>query len=168
MDKRDVSTTRTRAEVENAHARLYPITALQTEMDRVFNDFFRDFDRPRFGLRHWGDSALAPRIDISETDTEIEVEAELPGLDEKDIEVALSDNTLTIKGERKETKEKKEKDYIRTERSYGRIERVIPLPAEVTDGKVTADFAKGVLTVHLPKAPSARTKAKKIKVSAKK
>lgn len=133
----------------------------------MFNDFFRDFGPPGFGLERRGEATHAPQIDISETENEFQVEAELPGLDDKDIEVKFSDNTLTIQGERKQEKEEKKKDYIRTERSYGRIQRVIPLPADIDDSKVTANFSKGVLTVHLPKAPSAKAKIKKIKVSAK-
>lgn len=141
--------------------------ALQREMDRVFSDFFGDFGRPRFALDRWAEAEQAPRVDISETDKEYPVEAELPGLDDKDVEVNLSDNTLTIRGEKKQEKEEKKKDYIRPERSYGRIERTIMLPGDVQESKVTASFAKGVLMVHLPKSPTAKAKVKKIKVATK-
>ena len=97
--------------------------------------------------------AMAPRVDVSETDTELKIEAELPGIDEKDVEVVLSDGRLTIKGEKKQEKEEKKKDYHMVERSYGSFARSIVLPFEADPDKVKATFAKGVLTVTVPKPP---------------
>lgn len=143
----------------------YPMFALHREMDRLFNDFFGEFDLPR--LRLGGDGGRpVPRVDVSETDAEFEVTAELPGIDEKDIEVSVSDDALTIKGEKKVEKEIKEKEYTRSERSYGMFERVIRLPTQVDEAKVNADYAKGVLTVHLPKTAETKEKVRKIKIAA--
>jgi HSP20 family protein len=130
-------------------------------MERVFEDFSRDFG--------WGPQALAgvgmaPRVDVSATDTEIKIEAELPGVDEKDVEVVLSDGRLTIKGEKKQEKEEKKKDYHMVERSYGSFARSIALPFEADPAKVKATFAKGVLTVTVPKPPEVKAKEKKITI----
>ena len=106
----------------------------------------------------------APRIDVSETDAELKIEAELPGVDEKDLEVVLSDGRLTIKGEKKAEKEEKKKDYHLVERSYGSFARSIGLPFEADPGQVKASFAKGVLTVTVPKPPEVKAKEKKIQI----
>jgi HSP20 family protein len=132
-------------------------------MDSLFDNFFRGFDleplESRFGT-------FAPHIDISESDKDITVSAELPGMDEKNIEVSLSDDMLTIKGEKKEEKEDKGKDYYRKERSYGSFSRTIPLRVEVQADKVDATFKKGVLTVTLPKSEKALKAAKKVAIKA--
>jgi HSP20 family protein len=139
-----------------------PFTSLRRDMDRLFEDFSRDLG--------WGPPAIAgagmaPRVDVSETETEIKIEAELPGVDEKDIEVVLSDGRLTIKGEKKQEKEEKKKDFHLVERSYGSFARSIGLPFEVDPNQVKASFAKGVLTVSLPKPPEVKAKEKKILIS---
>jgi hypothetical protein len=99
-------------------------------------------------------------------DDEIVLRADLPGLDEKDIEVRVHDHTLTIQGERKEEKEEKKEDYYFSERSYGAFTRTLPLPAGVEADKVKATFKKGVLEVHLPKAKEAKGKKIEVKASA--
>jgi HSP20 family protein len=129
-------------------------------MERVFEDFSRDFS---WGLPAAG-TAVAPRIDVSETDTEIKIEAEMPGVDEKNVEVVLSNGRLTIKGEKKQEKEEKKKDYHVVERSYGSFARSIGLPFEADPGQVKASFAKGVLTVTVPKPPEVKAKEKKIPI----
>jgi HSP20 family protein len=139
-----------------------PFTSLRRDMDRLFEDFSRDLG--------WGPPAIAgagmaPRVDVSETETEIKIEAELPGVYEKDIEVVLSDGRLTIKGEKKQEKEEKKKDFHLVERSYGSFARSIGLPFEVDPNQVKASFAKGVLTVSLPKPPEVKAKEKKILIS---
>ena len=100
-------------------------------------------------------------MDVKETDKEIHIIAELPGIDEKDIDVSLSQNTLTIKGEKKSEVEDNKEGYHRVERRYGSFHRSIPLPCEVNDEKIAAHFKKGVLTVQLPKTPQAQ-KVRKI------
>lgn len=140
----------------------YPFLALQREMNRMFDDFWRGVEVPPSFAR--AQSAIVPRIDVAETDKEIKVTAELPGIDEKDVEVTLDNNVLTIKGEKKEEKEEKDKNYHLVERSYGAFQRSIPIDADVQGEKVDASFAKGVLTVVLPKSPAEQRKAKKIAV----
>jgi HSP20 family protein len=135
---------------------------LQREIDRVFNDFGR-------GLPAWGDfgkGAMAPKINVAETDGAIEVTAEIPGVAAEDIDVQLRDGILTIKGEKKAEKDEKEKDYHLVERTYGMFERSFVLPADVDGGKVVAAFDKGVLKVTLPKVPAAQSRVQKIAVKA--
>lgn len=140
-----------------------PFTMLQREMNDLFDNFFRSFDIGPFGSRM---GEFTPRVDVSETDKEIKVSAELPGMDEKDIEVTLNKDSLTIKGEKKEEKEDKGKDYYRMERSYGSFSRTIPLPLEVETDRAEATFKKGVLTVTLPKTAKAIKETKKIAIKA--
>jgi HSP20 family protein len=135
--------------------------SLQREIDRVFDDFGR-FNVPTFGLG--GDNGWSPRVDISETDKALEVTAELPGVDEKDVDVTLADNVLTIKGEKRAEKEEKNKNFQRVERSYGMFQRSIPLPFEADSSKVEASFNKGVLKVTLPKPAGAKAKTQKIAI----
>ncbi|MFZ5998454.1 MAG: Hsp20/alpha crystallin family protein [Nitrospirota bacterium] len=140
-----------------------PFTMLQREMNDLFDNFFRSFDFAPFGSRM---GEFTPRVDVSETDKEIKVSAELPGMDEKDIEVTLNKDSLTIKGEKKEEKEDKGKNYYRIERSYGSFSRTIPLPLEVETDRAEATFKKGVLTVTLPKTAKAIKETKKIAIKA--
>jgi HSP20 family protein len=134
----------------------FPLGSLQREIDRLFADFA---GRGITGLRS---GEMMPRMNISETDKEYEFTAELPGLEEKDVEVTLSDDTLTIRGEKKVEKEEKQKDYRLVERSYGSFSRSFTVPAGVDPSKIAATIDKGVLTVKFPKP--ARAAAKKISV----
>ena len=109
---------------------------------------------------------IAPAVDVAEKDEECEITAELPGLDEKNIEVKLANGTLTIKGEKKEEKEEKQKDYYLSERSYGSFIRSFQLPEGVDEGKIEASFVKGVLTVKLPKSAEAQKNEKTISIKA--
>ena len=127
-------------------------------MNRLFDTFFGRFDLEPFGAFHEGWDAFSPRVDVVETDQEIVVSADLPGLDDKDIVVSLSRDALTVSGEKKQEKEEKDRNYHRVERSYGSFRRSIPLPCEVDDGKVDAVFQKGVLTITLPKKGDAKTR----------
>lgn len=134
-----------------------PFTALQREMNRAFDRFFEGDDF--FGgplLRESVGGVLSPKVDVSETDKEVHVAVELPGLTEQDINVELADNALKIHGEKKDERETKEHNFHRTERVFGMFERVIPLPAKVQRDGVNATFKNGVLSVVLPKqAPTA-------------
>lgn len=138
-----------------------PFTFFRDEINRLFDNFFKGFDIEPFERRF---ATFSPSIDISETDKEIIISAELPGMEDKDIDVSLSKDTLTIKGEKKEEKEEKAKNYYRMERSYGSFCRTIPLPAEIDADKVEAEFKKGVLTIKLPKTPEAIKETKKIQI----
>lgn len=138
-----------------------PFLVLQRQMNRLFEDAFSG-TLP--ALRAGSGGMLAPSIEVKETDKAIEVEAELPGVDEKDVQVTLEDNILTIKGEKKAEREESKKGYYMSERSYGSFLRSFELPTGVDADKVNATFNKGVLKVTLPKPPAAQSKAKKIDV----
>ncbi len=140
-----------------------PFTFFREEMNRLFDSFFRGFELEPLEKRF---STFSPSIDISETEKEIVVSAELPGMDEKDIEVSLTKDTLTIKGEKKEEKEEKGKSYYRMERAFGSFSRTIPLPSDIDTDKVVAEYKKGVLTIKLPKTPESIKETKKIAIKA--
>jgi HSP20 family protein len=129
---------------------------LQSRMNRLFDDFFENpFSLASFGMPTETSRTFMPRIDVSETDAEIKVYVEVPGMDEKDIKVMLGNNMLTISGQKEAEKEDKDRRYHRIERSFGSFRRDIPLPVEVDEEKVAATFSKGVLTVTLPKESNA-------------
>jgi len=137
-------------------------------MNKLFDDFFGGFDlSPWAPLERRLATAFTPHVDVSETDKEIKVSVELPGMDEKDIDVSLTRDTLTIKGEKKEEKEEQGKDYYRMERSYGSFTRSVPLSVEVDTDKVQATFNKGVLDITLPKTARAIQEMKKVPVKSK-
>lgn len=145
----------------------YPLTSLQRRMNRMFDDFFGDFgDFPLspFGALSRGTQGFVPRLDVEETDKAITISAELAGMDEKDVEITVHDDVLTIKGEKKTEHEEKEAQRYLTERSYGSFSRTVSLPAEVDQEKIDASFKKGVLKVQLPKVPAKEVKAKKIEI----
>ena len=135
-----------------------PFLTLHREMNRLFDDMWRNFDGglPLSG-RTGGWSQSWPSVEVSETDKEIAVTAELAGLTEKDIDVSLDNGTLILKGEKRAENEDKDRQF--SERYYGRFERRIPLPADVEEDKVSASFKNGVLSIVLPKLPGqSRTK----------
>ncbi len=142
-----------------------PFLALHREMNRLFDDVFRGFEGlPGFaGLT--GRGVTWPSLEVSETDKEIRISAELPGLEEKDVEVLLGDGVLTLRGEKKSESEDKERHF--SERYYGRFERRIALPAEVEADQVQASFRNGVLSVTLPKSAKAQEHVKRIPVNGK-
>ena len=139
---------------------------LRHQMDELFDTMSRGWHLPApFPFPSLGESGIAVKFDVSESDEGYEVTAELPGLDEKDVEVSISEGLVTIKGEKKvETEEKKKDTYI-SERSYGAFRRSFRLPQPISENKVEARFDKGVLRVTLPKAPEAKKKAKKIAIA---
>ncbi|CDX53225.1 Hsp20/alpha crystallin family protein [Mesorhizobium sp. M2C.T.Ca.TU.002.02.1.1] len=152
-----------------------PFESLRREVDRLFDDFHPfDFRLPSsrsFFGRHlpaFHDAAwpVAPAMDLVEKANGFEITAELPGIDEKNVDIKLANNVLTIKGEKNEEKEEKEKDYYLSERRYGSFQRSFQLPDGVDADKIDASFAKGVLTVKLPKTAEARKAEKKITVKA--
>lgn len=135
-----------------------PFMSLQREIDRLFEDFSRGFPT----IAGNGATALMPSMDVTETDKEIEITAELPGLEEKDVQINIADNILTIRGEKKAEKEQKDKNYRLVERSYGAFERTLELPEGVNADAIKANISKGLLKVTVPKP--APTQAKKIEV----
>src|SRR5215472_7896397 len=150
-----------------------PFERLRQEIDRLFEDFdggFRRWPASRplanvvpFWREEW---PVAPAVDVAETEKAYEITVELPGLDEKNIEVKFADGVLTIKGEKKDEKEEKKKDYYVSERSYGSFQRSFQVPDDVDTDKIEATFKRGVLTVALPKSAEAQKAAKKIDVKA--
>ena len=140
---------------------MHPLMAFHEQMNRLFDEFSRDLDVPGVGLS--ADFGF-PHIELSESDKDIKVEAELPGLSEGDIELTLKDGALLIRGEKKSAIEDKSRRL--TERFYGRFERSIPLPSEVREDQVNATFKNGVLTVTLPKSAEATQKSKRIPIKA--
>lgn len=127
-----------------------PVVGFRREVDRLFDDLFRG-NLPSLGL---GRSLSAwPNVELGETDREIRVTAEVPGMSEKDVELLVEDGVLTIRGEKKSETEDKERGY--SERYYGRFERRIALPSNVDEHGANATFRDGVLTVTLPKCPEA-------------
>ena len=147
--------------------------SLRNEIERVFEDFDRGlwglpsrlrgselepFRRPQLSF------TLTPSVDIVEKDDAFEVTADLPGVEEKNIDVKLSGDMLTIKGEREEQKEKKNKDYYVSERQFGSFERSFQIPESVERDKIDAHFKNGVLTVLLPKKPGSAKAEKKIDI----
>ncbi|RME46463.1 MAG: Hsp20/alpha crystallin family protein, partial [Deltaproteobacteria bacterium] len=132
-----------------------PFTAFQREMNALIQDFFGRDPFASFGMldRPWPWSGnFTPSVNVKETDKGFEVTAEIPGVDEKDIDLSLSRNALTIKGEKKMEHEEKEEGYYRMERSFGAFTRTIPFPVEVDPDGVEATYRKGVLTVQVPKS----------------
>ncbi|MFM2129911.1 MAG: hypothetical protein RL477_1457 [Pseudomonadota bacterium] len=154
-----------------------PFHALRDRIDSLFDDFGRGFfGRP---LAHFGHGDLTarfpfnePSVNVAETDKAYEITAELPGVDEKNIEVQVADGVLTLRGEKREEKEEKDekKNYHLVERSYGSFQRSFALPENVAEDRITAEYDKGVLRITVPKtAPNrAQEKARRIDISAKK
>jgi HSP20 family protein len=140
------------------------VSSFYREMNNLMNNFFRGFDVEPFGMDGQGASEFMPRVDVKEDDKEIKVTAELPGMDSDDIDVTLTRDSLTIRGEKQEETEDKGKDYYSAECRYGSFHRVIPLSAEVDETKAEADFKRGVLKIRLPKTAEAQQSLRKIKV----
>ena len=160
--------------IERAPAEWSPLLHLRREFDRMIEDFPWSWRRPLtrslFDVepfwRGFAGLGAMPAVDIAEKDKEYEITAELPGLDESNIDVKFADGVLTIKGEKKDEKEEKKTDYYLSERSYGSFQRSFRVPDGVDTDKIEATFTKGVLTVALPKNAEARKAAKKIDVKA--
>lgn len=144
----------------------HPFLTLHREMNRLFDDVFRGFDLTPFGPDRFSDRPGGgwPSVEVSQTDKEIKVTAELPGLDEKDVKVELVNGVLAIAGEKKT--ETEDKDRLFSERYYGRFERRIPVE-DVDEEKISAGFENGVLTVTLPKVAQAQSKVKRIAINGK-
>jgi HSP20 family protein len=137
-----------------------PFAALHREMNRLFEDFWQGFEAGDFGF---GRQTAWPHVEVAETDNEFRVTAELPGLEQKDVEVLLGDGALTLRGEKKSEIDDKNRHF--SERRYGRFERRIPLAGEIDRDKVNAAFKNGVLTVTLPKAPQAVGRSQRIAIT---
>ena len=154
-----------------------PFESLRGEIERIFDDFSRGFWPTTFGRKlldvepFWRREATldyaAPAVDVTEKDKEYRITAELPGLDEKHVDVSLVDDVLTIKGEKRDEKEETDKNYYMSERRYGSFQRSFQLPSDIDQNRIEASFQKGVLTLTLPKTPEAQKKQKKIEIKSK-
>jgi HSP20 family protein len=140
----------------------HPLLSLHREVNRLFDDVFRGFGVPSFG--GFDRSLSLPNVELGETDKEVRITAELPGLDEKDVDITVEEGVLTLRGEKKSEVEDKDRGY--TERSYGRFERRIGLPRGIERDKASAAFKNGVLTIVLPKAEAANENVRRIPVNA--
>jgi HSP20 family protein len=145
-----------------------PFLTLHREMNRLFDDVFNRFDTglpSAFGRMPAWSGGSWPSLEVTASDHEVRVSAELPGMEEKDIELLVDEDVLTIRGEKRSETEDQGRRF--SERYYGRFERSIALPFEVEDEKVEASFENGVLTVTLPKSAKAKEKAKRIAIGSK-
>jgi len=143
--------------------------SFRSEMDRLFDRFGFPSLRRVFDIEPAWRSASSfsfsvPAIDMSEDEKAYKISAELPGIDAKDIDVSVSGDTLILKGEKRQEKEEKDKNYHFSELSYGSFQRSFQLPSSIDRNKVAADFSKGVLTITLPKTAEAQKPQKKIEV----
>ena len=140
-----------------------PFLALHREMNRIFDDFARGFDLPMLsGGGPVGWSGGWPHVEVSETDDNVKVVAEVPGLEEKDIEVTLHNGILTLRGEKKSESQ----GAVYSERWHGRFERSMQLGPDVDPDRVSAAFKNGVLTITVPKRPEAQRQVKRIPITA--
>jgi HSP20 family protein len=138
-----------------------PVLSLWRDADSLFDSFFGGLGYEPLAV---GFTAFNPTLDVTESDKEIRVLAELPGMDGKDINVSLYGDTLMITGEKRAESEQKGKDYHHVERSYGSFSRTIQLPAEAATNRITAELKKGVLTIVLPKLARAVESTRKVKI----
>jgi HSP20 family protein len=139
----------------------HPLQSLHRDVNRLFDDVFRNFGMPAFA--GFDRLSALPHLELGETDKEIRVTAELPGMDEKDVEIFVEDGALTLRGEKKSEVEDQDRGY--SERSYGRFERRIGLPRGIERDKVSATFKNGVLTVTLPRTEAAEQNIRRIPVN---
>jgi len=131
-----------------------PLLTLRHEMNDLFKRFFGEaLDSGDLAVDAW-----APSVDVEETDKEIVIKADLPGVEPKDVDISVVDNTLVLKGEKKEERETKKKNYHRTERFVGQFYRQVPLPPGADPDKISASSSKGVVTITVPKTAAAQPK----------
>lgn len=144
-----------------------PLAQFHRDVDRLFDQMFHGFNLAPFesGRPLWPAGAmLKPTLDLAATDSEYTLAVEIPGVDEKDIVLEVADDTLTIRGEKRQEKEDKKKDFYRVERSYGSFQRVLSLPEDADQNEVKATFRKGVLTVTIPRRDQPKPHARRIDV----
>ena len=134
------------------------VWGLQSDINRLFDAFMSPLDTAE---TH---SAMVPKLDVAELKDRFEIKAELPGMEEKDIDLSIEDGLLTISGEKKAETEEKDKGYYLKECSYGTFSRSVRLPDNIADDKIEAKFKKGVLTIDLPKKEVAPPKSRKIAI----
>ena len=145
-----------------------PLIRLHREMDRLFESAFRGFGQlpasTEFSIPLTTEGLLKPRVDIGATAKEYSITVEVPGINEKDVKVEISGNTMTIRGEKKQEKEEKEKDYYKIERSYGAFQRILSLPEDADQDNIKASFKNGVLTIRMPRKALSDSHVKQIEI----
>ncbi len=137
-----------------------PVVSLHREMNRLFDDVFHSLE----GSHSWGARGAWPSVDVEETDKEYRVTAELPGLEERDVEVLLQDGVLTVRGEKRVEKQGGSRTF--SERYFGHFERQISLDRDIDEGAISATFRNGILTVTVPKSTQAVERTKRIAINA--
>ena len=143
----------------------HPLFTIDKDIERFLNPLNTDFFGNSFvDFRPFKHDQF-PRVDIAETENNFLITAELPGIDEKNVDITLGDGTLTIKGEKKEDTEEKQGEFYNRERSYGIFQRSFEIPELIDENKIEASFSNGVLTVKMPKTPEAKKEVKKIPIN---
>lgn len=137
------------------------VWGLQSDINRLFDAFMTPFEGHEFK------NAVTPKLDIAELKDKYEIKAELPGMDEKEINLSVDDGVLTISGEKKSETENKDKGYYLKECSYGSFSRTVRLPENIADDKIAAKFTNGVLTIDMPKKEPTVAKSRKIAITSK-
>ena len=149
-----------------------PLASARRDIDRFFENMAPGFPRAadfdpfrQFGsVFEFGYGDMVPHVEVSDDEKSYEISAELPGVDEKDVSVSLQDHVLTVSGEKKSEREEEKKGYLMSERRYGSFRRSFRVPDDVDENKISAKFDKGVMTISLPKAASAKPKGRQIPV----
>jgi HSP20 family protein len=149
---------------ESRGKELSPFRSLREEVDRVFDDFFRGWPSPWRAGWPTAEQEFVPTVSLKETEKEFVLTAEVPGISKEGLDVAITEDSVTIKGERKEEKETREESYHYKESTYGTFERVIPLPSAILADKAKAKLKDGVLSLTLPKSEVSKIKEIKVKV----
>lgn len=155
-------TTEQKQQLTKPSKEVSPFYTLQHEMNRLFEEFKSGWYHP--AVEHLG--SFQTKVDMKDNDNEILVHADLPGVDLKDIQVSIENNSLVLQGEKKMEKESKEKGFYRMERSYGSFYRSLPLPCAVEEDKIDAVYKDGVLNITLPKSKDGASQPKRISVKA--
>ena len=138
---------------------------MRRDLDKLFGDFFEPAARRRFGIKPHEPGVVVPSVDVFERQGEIVVKADIPGVEKENIDITISKEHLTIKGEVKKEEEVRQEDYYSLERSFGSFSRAIPLPADADGSKAKASFKNGVLEVVFPKKEEAKQSEIKVSVS---
>ena len=150
----------------NIYNHEFPLFSINSQMDRFFDHLnINFFETPQFDFHPTFKQNYIPKVDFIETENGFRISAELPGMDDKDVDVTLDDGVLTLKGEKKIVKEDKHQDYYNVERSYGSFQRSFKVPEIIDQDKIDASFTKGILTIKLPKTPEANKEVKSIPIN---
>lgn len=145
----------------------HPVETLQERINDLFEHMWLTIGKEHHGFSGRAYSGPLPRTDLAEAEKHVELAIELPGMDEDDIELLVADDRLTVRGEKKMARKEEGRNYILTERSYGRFERSYRLPPELDSAKTEARFDKGVLSITIPKKRALKRSVKKIPVKGK-